>query len=67
LVPSIHFSLPTATMSEQLDRYGAACTVDAQSDSNSSHAGAIRSKCSISLCITSRVYGGLVMIASAAP
>ena len=40
LEPSIHFTRPTATMSEQWGRNGAACLVYAQSASSSSQVGA---------------------------
>ena len=65
--PSIHFTRPIATMSEQWGRNGAAWRVCFQSESNSSHVGAMFWKCVISRCNTSRDQGGLVMIASAAP
>ncbi len=65
--PSIHFTRPIGTMSEQWGRNGAAWRVSFQSASNSSHVGAMFWKCVISPCNTSRDQGGLVMIASAAP
>ena len=55
--PSIHFTRPIVTMSEQWGRNGAACRVDTQSASNSSQVGAMLWKCAISPCITSRDVG----------
>ena len=51
-------------MSEHDGMKGAACLVDAQSVSSSSQVGRVRAKCEIRACISGRVYGGLVMIAS---
>src|SRR6478736_4587306 len=67
LEPSIHFTRPIATMSEQWGKNGAAWRVCFQSASSSSHVGAMLWKCVTSPCNTSRDQGGLVMIASAAP
>jgi hypothetical protein len=53
--PSIHFTRPIVTMSEQQGMNGAACRVDAQSNSSNSQVGAMCRKCAISLCISSRV------------
>ena len=59
--PSIHFTLPIGNTLVHETTNGAACLVDNQSISNSSQVGAIRGKWAISLCITSRRCGGLVM------
>ena len=48
LEPSIHFTRPIATMSEQWGMNGAACLVCAQSASSSNHVGAMFWKCAIS-------------------
>jgi hypothetical protein len=45
--PSIHFTRPIATMSEHAAINGDACLVCAQSDSSSSHVGAMQEKCAI--------------------
>jgi len=55
LEPSNHFRRARTTMSEQQGMNGAACRVAAQSKSSNSQVGAMRWKCAISLCITSRV------------
>ena len=57
-VPSTQRRRPIDTMSEHDGMKGAACLVEAQSISSSSHVGRMRVKCRIRSCINGLMYSG---------